>query len=99
MSNDNNAALRKLLTKREQLEQRIKTLKARERRAAKKTDTRRKMIIGTAVDEYASMHPLSPFALELKKLLDRCVTKPQDRAALGLPLPQISENKEGRTQS
>ena len=73
----------KLLEKKRQLDAQIKALEARERQAERKRDTRRKVIAGALALEHAGYD--EEFGQTLFRLLNRHVTRPQDRALFDLP--------------
>lgn len=84
--------LQKLLDKREQLDAQIKALEARTRTQERKNDTRRKIIWGALAMTDIAKHPDTPAAKHLRRLADEYVTRPGDRALLGLsPLPDQGE--------
>lgn len=87
----------KLLKQRDQLNERIKSVQAQERRAARRADTRRKIIIGAIADSHMEKNPASDFAHELRALLHKTITKPNDRAALGLKPLTKEENTENES--
>lgn len=64
----------------EQKRQRRLALEAQEKQAARKLDTRRKIVTGAAVLAHAALDP--SFAASLRALLDQAVTKPADRELL-----------------
>lgn len=68
----------KLLEKRARLDARLKALAVQDQRQKRKDDTRRKVIAGALCLEHAETHP--EFAAELRKIINRFVTRPQDRA-------------------
>ena len=76
--------LEKLKTQQEQIKARIKDLEAREKQKARKAETRKKIIVGAIAISHMELNPASPFAIELKQILNQYVTKPQDRQAIGL---------------
>ena len=78
-------ALAKLLKRREQLNAQIKAKNARIREQERKLDTRRKIIAGALALEHAGTHPDGEFAAQMFKLLNRYVTKPNERALFDLP--------------
>lgn len=72
-----------------ELEQQEKTIKARLQRekaklrqAERKADTRRKIIAGAIALEHAEVNPA--FGAELWKVIEKSVTREQDRKLLGL---------------
>lgn len=71
----------------EQQEARIKARLQREKAklkvAERKADTRRKIIAGAIALEHAQINP--EFGTELRRALNRHVTRAQDRALLDLP--------------
>lgn len=68
----------KLLERRAKLDARLKQLALQETKQQRKDDTRRKIIAGALILEHAETDP--DFAPILAKLLNRYVTRPQDRA-------------------
>ena len=68
----------KLLEKKARLDARLKALALQEQKQKRKDDTRRKIIAGALVLEHAELKP--EFAGMLAALLNRYVTRPQDRA-------------------
>lgn len=95
--------LEKLRAKESALQARIKALEAKERDEARRQDTRRKILVGAAVlhecegDEAAQA--------KLLQLLDRFLSKPQDRQLFGLAVdtadqvPLSPEDKPSETFS
>ena len=75
MSQDERA---KLLERKARLDARLKQLALQESKQQRKDDTRRKVIAGALALEHAETDP--EFAGKLTKLLNRYVTRPQDRA-------------------
>jgi hypothetical protein len=75
MSTDRKA---KLLERRARLDAQLRDLDAREKERQRKLDTRRKIIAGALVLEHAEIK--ADFAIELAALLNRYVTRPEDRA-------------------
>lgn len=73
----------KLLEKKRQLDAQIKALEARERQADRKRDTRRKVIAGALALEHAAYD--EDFGRTLFRLLNRHVTRNQDRELFDLP--------------
>jgi len=69
-----------LRKKREQIEAQLKAAEAIEKEAARKADTRRKVIAGALAVEHMEKNPASEFAKVLTRLLDEYVTRPYDRA-------------------
>ena len=68
----------RLLEKKAKLDARLKQLALHEAKQNRKDDTRRKIIAGALILEHAEIDP--EFAPVLAKLLNRYVTRPQDRA-------------------
>jgi hypothetical protein len=64
----------------EQKRQRRLALEAQEKQAARKLDTRRKIVTGAAVLAHAALD--ASFAAALRDVLDRAVLKPADRELL-----------------
>jgi hypothetical protein len=73
----------KLLEKRAKIEAQIKAIEARDNQRKRKEDTRRKIIAGALALEHADIDPA--FGAMLAKLLNRYVTRPQDRRLFDLP--------------
>jgi hypothetical protein len=74
-----------------QLKARIQRERARLKDAERKADTRRKIIAGAIALEHAEIN--ADFGAELWRVLARHVTRPDDRALLGLP--PLSETADG----
>ena len=74
--------LAELERKKKALDARISKERATVRARARKEDTRRKIVAGAIVLEHASRDP--KFARALETLLERFVTRPQDRALFEL---------------
>ena len=68
----------RLLDRRAKLDARLKALDLNEQKQKRKDDTRRKVIAGALILEHASLKP--EVSTMLIALLDRYVTRPQDRA-------------------
>lgn len=68
--------LEALKQKQEQLKAKIAALEAKEKAADRKKDARRKIIIGGAVLAHAALDPA--FAVELKAILKKAVTRERD---------------------
>jgi hypothetical protein len=68
----------RLLEKKARLDARLKALALQDQKQKRKDDTRRKIIAGALVLEHAEMKP--EVAGMLAALLNRYVTRPQDRA-------------------
>jgi len=68
----------KLLERKARLDARLKQLALQETKQKRKNDTRRKVIAGALALEHAEVDP--EFAAALTKLLNRYVTRPQDRS-------------------
>ena len=68
----------KLLERRAKLDAQLADLDAREKDRLRKLDTRRKIITGSLALEHMTVK--AEFAAELTGLLNRYVTRPQDRA-------------------
>jgi large subunit ribosomal protein L7/L12 len=67
----------KLLEKKARIDARLKELALSEQKQKRRDDTRRKIIAGALVLEHATIK--SDFAAELAGLLNRYVTRPEDR--------------------
>jgi hypothetical protein len=63
-----------------QIQAQIAALKAKEKVAERKKDTRRKIIVGGAVLAHAALHPA--FAAALKEVLKLAVVRDSDRATI-----------------
>jgi hypothetical protein len=63
-----------------QIQAQIAALKAKEKVAERKKDTRRKIIVGGAVLAHAALHPA--FAAELKMALKQAVVRDSDRETI-----------------
>ena len=74
--------LQKLLEQREVVAARIRREKGKERTRKRKDDTRRKILAGAAVLDRAERD--AAFKAELGALLDRFLTRADDRALFGL---------------
>jgi hypothetical protein len=82
-----NGKLQKLIAQRAALEARIRQEQNRENEKKRKADTRRKILAGAVVLDEAEKHP--EYKAALFRLLDRFLTRPDDRALFGLePLSQ-----------
>lgn len=75
--------LTKLLAKKARIERQLKALEMQKRKQKRREDTRRKIIAGALALEHAQLD--TDFAAILGKLLNRYVTRPEDRALFGLP--------------
>lgn len=85
--------LDRLKLQRAQVDAKIKALEARNRTQSRKDDTRRKIITGALALEHMQRH--EAFAETMLDLLDRFVTRPQDRALFDLPpLPATDQDNE-----
>ncbi len=82
--------LAELTRQKQQLEARRLTLLASKKSADEKLDTRRKMIVGTAVLAHAELHP--SFSSVLRDILSAAVQRDLDRRAIAdlLEPPQTS---------
>jgi len=70
-----------LLRKRKQeIEQQMRALEAREKEEGRKRDTRRKIIVGAAVLAHASLD--ADFALQLRSVLKKAVTEERNLAVI-----------------
>jgi hypothetical protein len=67
-----------LEARKKQIEAQLASLAAREKQAAHKRDTRRKVIVGAAVLAHAEIDPR--FAVLLRDILQRAVQRPADQA-------------------
>lgn len=87
-----NEKLKKMLAQKAALDARIQQERSRERERQRKEDTRRKILAGAVVLDEAEKHPA--YKAELFKLLDRFLSRPDDRELFGLaPLPEGKEKK------
>lgn len=78
--------LQKLLEQRKALDARIQLERGRENEKKRKEDTRRKILAGAVVLDEADKN--AGYRAELFKLLERFLSRPDDRALFGLaPLP------------
>jgi hypothetical protein len=83
--------LEKLLEKQKQLAAQIQAIKAREKEADRKLDTRRKILIGGAV---LAMVKRGDWNQEkLKSMLDREIHAEKDRALFGLPAKESKDEQ------
>jgi hypothetical protein len=80
MSEDRAAKLRE---QRARIDARLRSIAIQERQKNRRADARKKIIAGALALEHAQMD--SEFAATLARLLNRYVTRPQDRALFGLP--------------
>ena len=76
--------------RKKQLEAKLSDLNARERMAARKRETRRKIIVGGAVLAHAGQD--SAFTETLREILDEAVQRPAERAAIADLLPPITSS-------
>lgn len=79
-----NNALEKMVAKRDQLQAKIEKHRARVRTTERKQDTRRKIIAGAILLEHAEKD--AEFASTVNDLLDRFVTRSEDRELFNLPV-------------
>lgn len=77
--------LEQLAKKRDEINAQIQNLKAKESKEERKLDTRRKVIIGSAVMDLVKNGQWTDD--QLKELLDPYLTKSQDRSLFGLGSP------------
>ncbi len=85
--------LERLKQKHNQLGEQIKLSEARAAEAARRLDTRRKIIAGALALEHAEKNPGSPFTAKLNSLIDEYVLRPYERKMFGLsPLPEQHAN-------
>ena len=75
--------LEKLLQKKKQLEAQIAVVKQREKAEERKKDTRRKILVGSVLMRMVEQGELEHD--KLQKMLDRHLSRAQDRALFGLP--------------
>lgn len=69
-----------LQEQRAKLDARMKALQARQKEETRKTDTRRKIVVGGAVLAHAALHP--EFAAVLRGVLKVAVTRDIDKAVV-----------------
>jgi multidrug resistance efflux pump len=79
--------LDQLKAKKAKLDAQIKQAESRARSQRRKDDTRRKILIGAVIKEHIEMHPDGKFAEAVHTLLDRYVTRPNDRQLLNMDTP------------
>jgi hypothetical protein len=72
--------LERLRKQRTQLDARIKAAETRQKQTDRKTDTRRKIIVGGAVLAHAALHPA--FAEALREVLRVAVVREADKQAV-----------------
>lgn len=78
--------------KQAQIKAQLQAIKAREKDAERKKDTRRKIIAGGLVFRHAERNPQSEIAKKLTALIDEYVVKDKDRALFDLEaLPQAEQ--------
>ena len=77
-----NTELDKVEKQIEQLRNRRNAIKARQRKAEKKRDTQRKVVVGATLMKHANLHP--EFQQVLFDILNQHVNRPYDRDLLGL---------------
>lgn len=85
MAKNSQQKIDELNKRKAQIEALIQKEKAKARTEERKQDTRRKIIAGALALEHASIDPT--FGEQLHRLLDKYVTRPQDRALFDLPPP------------
>lgn len=83
--------LEKLLEKQKQLAAQIQAIKAREKEADRKLDTRRKILIGGAVLAMVKRGDWNQD--KLKSMLDREIHAEKDRALFGLPAKESKDEQ------
>jgi hypothetical protein len=69
-----------LKKKQAQIKAQIAAVEAKQKAAERKRDTRRKIIVGSAVLAHATLHPA--FAVALKEVLKLAVVRDSDRATI-----------------
>ena len=79
----------KLLDKKAQLDAQLRQLDARERVQERKRDTRRKVIAGGMALKHAEID--DEFAAAMFKLINRYVTRPQDRNLFREIFPELGD--------
>jgi hypothetical protein len=73
----------------ERIDAQLDALSARERKAKRKRDTRRKIIMGALAGYHMRKNPSSAFAKKLAALIDEYVIGPRERSLFDLgPLPK-----------
>lgn len=90
---DMNKRLEELTQRRDQITAQIQALKAREQAAERKRETRRKILLGAAI--LAKVQRGEWPESRMLNLLDRELTRAEDRALFGLPekpTPQSESN-------
>lgn len=85
--------LEKLLEKQKQLAAQIQAIKAREKEADRKLDTRRKILIGGAVLAMVKRGGGDWNQDKLKSMLDREIHAEKDRALFGLPAKESKDEQ------
>jgi hypothetical protein len=79
-----------LRQRRDQIDAQLKALEARNKKAERKADTRRKVIAGALALEHFEKNRDSEFGRIMFRLLDEYVVRPHDRALFpDLPNPEI----------
>jgi hypothetical protein len=88
--------LKSLRDRRDQLDAQMKALEAKEQQAARKADTRRKVIAGALALEHFEKNSDSEFGRQLFRLLDEYVVRPHDRVLFPfLPEPETYDDTKG----
>ena len=77
--------LQKLLKQKDQLNARIKKEESKLRTKERKKETKRKIIIGAIVQKHCQVNPDTPYAKETQSLLNKYVTRSEERKLLNLP--------------
>lgn len=72
--------LERLQKRKQEIEQQLKAIEARDKQAARKKDTRRKIIVGAAVLAHAAMD--EDFAKLLRAVLKKAVTEERNLALI-----------------
>ena len=80
------------------IDARLKAEKAREKKAERARDTRRKIIIGGLCQKHMNANPQSDFAHTMKALLEEYTISDNDRALLRLELLPKEEQLERRNR-
>lgn len=78
----------------DQINNQIKAKEAREKEKERKTDTRRKIIIGGLSRNHMDKNRSSEFAKTLERLMNEYIVKDNDRDLFGLPhIPELEQTE------
>lgn len=89
-----NALLETHKKKLDQLNSQIKAKEKRDKDKERKTDTRRKIIIGGLARNHMNKNRSSEFAKTLERLMNEYIIKDNDRDLFGLPLiPELEQTE------